>query len=152
MRNVEDFVVVPCDCGSLDHAVIFCASNFKGRDISLLIRFPLYTKTLSPLRRIKNVLKRRFEFTFNMTVDALYFPLIEYFWRISFPGKTFEYSVLENHPHWKLYLMESKLTLKLRHMSLDQVVYYLRYGVLEYPFEIFIDEEGPSGASYEIIY
>jgi hypothetical protein len=151
MRNVEDFTVIPCDCGGLDHAVILNASNFRGKDMCLLIRYPLYLATLSPLARIKNILKRRFKFEFNIVLDAPYFPLVEYLWRISFPGKTFEYEVMENHPHWKLYFITSKLTLGFKPTA-EQMFTYLYRGVLEYPFEVFIDKDGPSGSSYEKIY
>lgn len=151
MRNNEDFIVIPCDCADLDHAMIYTASQFQGGDNYIVIRFPLYHENKNPLTRFNNIRKGRFEFTFNITLEAAYFPLVEYFWKISFPGKTFEYEVWDNDPHWKLYFIQSKLTLGFR-LPIEKIVYYLRYGVIEYPFEIFIDKDGPSASRYEKIY
>ena len=151
MRIDNNYIVIPCDCSSLDHAVIYNSGNFGSGDPFIVIRYPLYVETINPLAIIKNIIKRRFEFSFNIVLDAPYFSMIEYLWKISFPNKIFEYEVMECDPHWKLCFIKSKLTLGFK-PSLAQMVSYLWHGVLEYSFEIFIDRDGPSAARYEKIY
>jgi len=143
MRQKNDFVIIPCDCGTLDHSVIYVASIYGSNDISLLIRFPLYHKAESFLQRFKNVMRQRYKFFFNATIDGDYFNLFQYLWKISFPDRIFEYSVMEYEGHWKLCFSESEIVLKYR-PTLSQLVDYFRYGVIERSLEIFIDKDGPT--------
>ena len=142
MRQKNDFVIIPCDCGTLDHSVIYVATKFSDGDINLLIKFPLYHASESFLQRFKNVMRRRFNFTFNITMDGDFFYLFQYLWKISFPDRIFEFSVMENEGHWKLCFSESEIVLKYR-PTLSQLVDYFRYGVIERSLEIFIAKDGP---------
>ncbi len=150
MRRNDEYYVIPCDCGTFEHSVVYHVSQFENHSPYIVIRFPLYLRSINPLTRIKNVMRGKFEFEFNITLDAIYFPLVEYLWKISFPKRIFEYEVMECFPHWKIYLINSRITLRFR-PSFEQVVSYLRYGVLEHAFEIFIDEDGPTPSRYEKI-
>jgi hypothetical protein len=147
MRTINDFAIVPCDCGTLDHSVVCMVTKFSNADISLLIKFPLYHKAESFLQRFKNVMRQRYKFTFNLTIDGDYFNLFQYLWKISFPDRVFEYSVMECEGHWKLCFSESEIVLKYR-PTLSQLVDYFRYGVIERPLEIYIDKDGPTPNDY----
>ena len=147
MGRDDTYIVIPCDCGTLDHCVIFVASKFMDNDLHLLIRFPIYHEAGNALQRFKNIMKRRFKFTFNVVLDSRYFSLFRYLWLISFPNRIFEYSAMEYHNQWKIYLSESEITLGYL-PSISQIIEYLIYGVIERPLEIFIDKEGPIPNDY----